>query len=204
MPNYDPNFGRPNDCCPICRKRLFALEGITMLTLAIRTNIPMADVQFPGLMDSYYDEYSMTHIYSDYSAYVADCNLIETLIHLRFMGLFDGQVLRVLTYPDGSPDLRECYYKILEDIDNRGYPKSRWLQFKRKGEGKLKTVGFFLFGMLVALKMRSYMIEHHTRIVETEAWADFENSRENLQRLILKDVRGSGWSWASNQLPIAP
>jgi hypothetical protein len=57
--------------------------------------------------------------------------------------------------------------------------------------------------MLVAVKMRGFMVEHHARIMMTEAWADFENCREELQRMILKHVRGSGWSWADKGLSTA-
>jgi hypothetical protein len=203
-PNIDPRIGRPNDCCPICRTRLFTLEGIVMLTLATRTNISMADIQYPLHVDYYWDLDAGLYVVSESTAYTADCKIIEKIIITRFISLFHNMNARPSPYPDGSPDLWTCYYDILEDIDSRGYPKSRWLQFNRKGEGRLKGVGFLLFGMLVAVKMRGFMVEHHARIMMTEAWADFENCREELQRMILKHVRGSGWSWADKGLSAAP
>ncbi|KAF1973079.1 hypothetical protein BU23DRAFT_142684 [Bimuria novae-zelandiae CBS 107.79] len=187
--------GREQDCCPICGTRLFVLEGIVQFTLAMRTNLTMWNKEYLAV-DYYWDEHTGKRVVSDATAYAADCLLIENMIQTQ-LAIFKG--LSHSPYSDNSPDLRTCYYAILADLDKHRCPRSRWLSFNRAtvSSQRYSSVGFFLFGMLVMLKMRRLMMENHPGIVETEGWADYENSREELQGMILKEVRGDGWSWST-------
>ncbi|KAJ4357412.1 uncharacterized protein N0V89_001987 [Didymosphaeria variabile] len=186
--------GHKNDCCPACGTRLFIWEGIVALTLAQRTVVWMPGTKF-AWRDSYVDEHTGYLVTSDKSAYESDCALISGLIQKRFLDMFAPNA-PAPRYTDGSPDLTACYYKVLQDLGSYGRPRAKWLSFSRTG-AQDGSVGLSMFGMLVTLKMRGFMIEQHSAIVETEGWADFENAREELRGKILRDVRGSGWSWAA-------
>lgn len=176
----------------------------------------MADLEYPRL-NHYRDPITGHTIFSDSVSYLTDCTVIDMFIKSRFDELFaptpptnrysggspdpSAPAPPIGRHSDGSPDLRSCLYRILENLDRYGYPKSRWLSFHRAPKGESpSSVGFYLFCMLIALKLRGFLIESHSSIVETHGWADFENCREEIQRLISKDVRGAGWSWA-NQRP---
>jgi hypothetical protein len=180
------------DCCPACGTQLFAWEGIVAFTLAERTNVLMPDAKFSAL-EAYDDPLTSMRVVSDRTAYESDCALISAVVQLRFIDLFAPQA-PPSPYVDGSPDLAACYYVILAQLDSYRCPRSSWLEYSRTG-AQDGSMGFFLFGMLVALKMRGFLNEYHSKIVETEGWADFENAREGLQRRILEDVRGDAWSW---------
>ncbi|KAL1611960.1 hypothetical protein SLS60_000183 [Paraconiothyrium brasiliense] len=182
--------GNKNDCCPACGTQLFIWEGIVVLTLSQRTDVLLPNYQFTW-RDSYADEHTGYAVTSDRSAYESDCALISALIQKRFLDTFAPNA-PASRYADASPDLTACYYGVLQDLGHYGRPRAKWLSFSRTG-----SVGFFLFGMIVVLKMRGFLIEHHAAIVETEGWADFENTREELRGEILKEVRGGGWSWAA-------
>ncbi|KAL5395413.1 hypothetical protein PMIN06_000836 [Paraphaeosphaeria minitans] len=187
----------PKDCCPACGMQLFIWEGIVALTLAERTNVLMPDAKFTP-HEAYVDENTGVYVASDKTQYESDCALISALIHSHFLALFELGAPES-RFADGSPDLTACYYAVLADLDSYGRPRSKWLTFSRdkKQDGEM-SVGFLLFGMLVALKMRGFLNVYHAAIVGTEGWADFENAREGLQRRILADVRGEGWSWGAN------
>lgn len=46
--------------------------------------------------------------------------------------------------------------------------------------------------MLVAIKMRRYLLEEQRGILETEAWAAWEEGCQRLQRRVLEDVQMRG------------
>ncbi|OAG10593.1 uncharacterized protein CC84DRAFT_1237447 [Paraphaeosphaeria sporulosa] len=186
----------PKDCCPACGTQLFIWEGIVALTLAERTNVLMPDVKFTP-HEAYADANTGMYVVSDKTQYESDCALISALIQSHFLALFEPAAPES-RFADGSPDLTACYYAVLADLDYYGCPRSKWLAFSRekKQDGEV-SVGFLLFGMLVALKMRGFLNVYHAAVVETEGWAEFENIREGVQRRILADVRGEGWSWGA-------
>ncbi|KAF2440418.1 hypothetical protein P171DRAFT_318177, partial [Karstenula rhodostoma CBS 690.94] len=188
--HQSPHLRRfPNDCCLSCGTRLFVWEGIVALTLAERTNVLMPDARFTP-HESYTDGNTGVYVVSDKTQYEADCELISALIQSHFLNMFAPHA-PPSRFVDGSPDLVTCYYAILSSLDNYGCPRSKWLAFSPTGmqDGGV-SVGFLLFGMLVALKMRGFLNVYHAAIVETEGWAEFENMREGMQRRILGDVRG--------------
>ncbi|KAJ4293180.1 hypothetical protein N0V90_008462 [Kalmusia sp. IMI 367209] len=185
----------PNrDRCPTCGIKLFNWEGIAALTLATRTNIEMENVHF-SWDQSYADPLTGHKVTSDESAYISDCALIDSLIVKHFFEQVNASLPpeRSSRFPDKSPDLSASYYGVLEDLDKVGRPHAKWLSFNPT-DADNDRVGFSLFGMLVALKMRRYLVEQQPGIRSTDAWAAFENSREELQRMILKEVKGEKWS----------
>lgn len=144
---------------------------------------------------NYLDPTTGIAVVSDSSQYESDCTLISILVQSHFLNLFEPDAPFALL-PDGSPDLVACYYAVLADLESHGCPRSRWLGFSREKKNGKVSVGFLMFGMLVAVKMRGFLTMYHGGIVETDGWAGFENMREGVQRRILGDVRGEGWSWA--------
>ncbi|KAF1949964.1 hypothetical protein CC80DRAFT_367296, partial [Byssothecium circinans] len=152
-----PERGR----CPLCNTQLFEWEGITTLTLTTRTALPMPNRPF-ATATSYIDPRTKPLIDSSAAEYEADCCTISSLIadnfyrHLNFESPFEDQ----------SPDLTKCYYDVLLAIAGVGLPRSEWLKWKTQ-------CGFYLFGMLVACKMRRYLLEKQPGIVRTIAWWRF-------------------------------
>lgn len=161
------------DKCFICRRQLFEWDGITALTLAARTGIRLEDTKKGG----YYDAGTLTWIPSDNAEYEADCALIDDVISRQFF--------RHLSLPsrfdDGSPDLVQAYTDVLDELDQMKRPQAKWL-------GWTTHTGFLLLGMLVAIKMRRFLVERHGGIMQTEGWRHFEDGAKTLQKKILEDV----------------
>lgn len=169
--------------CPVCNLVLFEWEGITALTLAARTSIDLQNTLFPSYM-LYTDSVTGTVVTCDYSAYAADCTAIDTLIERTFDTHLHATTKK---HADDSPDLTVCYYGVLDALDKQNRPHARWLQWST-------ATGFLLFGMLVVVKMRRFLVESQERIVGTLGWEEFEKGRMQLQERILKEVWCEGVS----------
>ncbi|KAF2681220.1 hypothetical protein K458DRAFT_392012 [Lentithecium fluviatile CBS 122367] len=161
---------RDHDCCPSCNMRLFQWEGITALTLMTRTGLEMEDKEFPTHL-RYVDSDTGQFVYSLYSEYVAECSFIEIVIHRNF-----HQVLA-----DRSLDLTLYYYNVLADLDRSRKVRSKWLSWHT-------ALGYYLFGMLVAIKTRRYLLERYEHLQSTLAWKKFEEGRLMLQGKIREQV----------------
>jgi hypothetical protein len=169
---------RNREACPVCTTPLFQYEGITATTLAIRTNFELPNEAWPD--NQQYRDLDTNHmVRSNYSEYAAECTHIEDVIHRQF---FHSLTL-VSPYTDRSPHLTNCYYAVMEDLVLHRRVKSRWLEYHTEE-------GYFLYGMLVGLKMRRYLEEKQTLIVGTEGWKGLLEGLGTLQRKILEKVRG--------------
>ncbi|KAF2621288.1 hypothetical protein BU25DRAFT_311758, partial [Macroventuria anomochaeta] len=153
--------------CPICNKQLFEWDGISALTLATRTSLPMGNEQTVTLLS----------VTSDRTDYEQECQLIDNIITCRFF----KELVKPSGFSDNSPDLVQCFNDVLNDLRLMGRPQSKWLKWST-------TTGSLLFGMLVAIKMRRFLVEAHGRIRQTEAWIAWENGCRSLQGRILKEV----------------
>ncbi|KAF3004332.1 hypothetical protein E8E13_009439 [Curvularia kusanoi] len=159
----DPN----HDKCPVCKTPLFEYDGITALTLATRTDVPMGTPHNP----------SIGAVNPAQVVYEEDCGFIATLIEAAF----HTQLRSPSPYPDKSPDLIACFNGVLKAITDQIRPRSAWLKWKTK-------TGSLLFAMLVAIKMRRYLWERQKGIVETEAWRLWEEGCREMQRGIWEEV----------------
>ncbi|KZM23397.1 uncharacterized protein EKO05_0003937 [Ascochyta rabiei] len=164
--------GPHRDKCYACNKPLYEWDGISALTLATRTSLPMSDSRAPTSTPN-------THVAgtSDKDAYEQECMFIDNTIAHRF---FD-QLGKPAGFSDGSPDLVQCYDDVLNDLSSMGRPHSKWLRWST-------STGCLLFSMLVAIKMKRFLLEGHGRIVQTEAWTAWEDGCRSLQRRILENV----------------
>ncbi|KAF1938320.1 hypothetical protein EJ02DRAFT_354738 [Clathrospora elynae] len=152
--------------CFVCRTPLYEWDGMTALTLATRTGLELQD----QTQDRYpYD--------NDREAYEAECVFIDSIINRHFFVSL-GQPSK---HVDGSPDLISVYYAVLDELDKLKKPQCTWLSWNT-------MTGFFLFGMLVCVKMRRYLVEGHDGIIVTEGWTGFEEGRVALREKILEDV----------------
>lgn len=158
--------------CPVCKTQLFEWDGMNALTLAARTNVPMDNKQH--LSHSRTKAALNTHE----ADYEQDCQFINDTISRRFFTQLNEQSC----FPDGSPDLVQCFNGITVDLKLMNRPKSRWLTWTT-------TTGSLLFGMLVAIKMRRFLVESHGRIQQTAAWLAWEECYQAMQLRILEDVR---------------
>ncbi|KAH8710204.1 hypothetical protein GQ44DRAFT_568299, partial [Phaeosphaeriaceae sp. PMI808] len=145
--------------CYVCHTPLFQWEGITALTLAVRTGLDMDDggesvLQRLG---------SRRPEHSDKAEYEAECAFTESLIHKQFFVHLNMSS----RYEDNSPNLVQCFYDVLGDLARFSRPQARWLQFST-------PTGLELFAMLVMIKMRRYLTDEHSKIVQTAGWRDLE------------------------------
>jgi hypothetical protein len=83
---------------------------------------------------------------------------------------------------DGSPSLLQMYYDIMAEMLNDHRPRSKWLKYETQ-------LGYYLFAMLVGIKLRRYAEEWAKDVVGTEGWHVFENGMSALQRKIIAEVR---------------
>lgn len=164
--------GPHRDRCYACNTQLFEWDGISALTIATRTSLAMGNEQTAALNPG-----PLTSVTSDKSEYEQECHFIENIITQRF---FD-QLTKPSEFSDSSPDLIQCYDGVLDDLRLLGRPQSKWLNWST-------NTGSLLFGMLVAVKMRRFLVDYHGRIVQAEAWIAWENGCRSLQRRILDDV----------------
>lgn len=156
-----------HDKCPACKVVLFEVDGVGALTLAARTNVPMGDralrlQEGRGRGD-------------DEAEYEEQCEMIEGVIRDRF----SRELARESGFGDGSPDLVRCFDGVVQEV---GRPGARWLRWST-------TTGQLLFCMLVAIKMRRFLLEEQSGVLGTEAWAAWEEGCQRLQRRVLEDVR---------------
>ncbi|KAF2845317.1 hypothetical protein T440DRAFT_460584 [Plenodomus tracheiphilus IPT5] len=154
------------DKCPICNVQLYHWDGVTALTLATRTNLTLIDTNPHGSFTPANPPGPTRFLPSDTAEYISECSLIDSLIHQAFFTHLSIQS----KYEDGSPDLR-------------GLPKARWLSWSTR-------TGCLLFGTLVVIKMRRFLVEGQAGIMRTEAWRVFENGGRELQRRIMEEVHG--------------
>lgn len=160
------------DKCPACKRRLFEWDGISALTLATRTSLPMDNQQFTNVYAG-----TQAWVSSDRAEYEQESQFIEDLCHQRF----SVELTRPSGYSDGSPDLVQCFNDVLNDLRGMGRPRAKWLRWST-------TSGSLLFGVLVTVKMRRYLIDHHGHIRQTEAWITWEHGCKALQRQLLEEV----------------
>jgi hypothetical protein len=114
---------------------------------------------------------------SDMTEYKEECSIIESIVHAHFF----VHLGRPASNADGSPDLVQCFYDVLNALQRMGKPQTRWLRYSTQ-------TGYALWCALVAIKMRRYLLEGHNRIHTTEAWTQFEDGRKVLQNRILVEV----------------
>lgn len=108
------------DKCPACKKQLFQWDGISALTLATRTSLPMGKMQFTTAIPG-----TQAWVSPNRLEYEQECQVIEHLIDRRF-----NTVLTQLSgYADGSPDLVQCFNEVLNGLRLDGRPQAKWLQW---------------------------------------------------------------------------
>lgn len=171
--------GPHKDKCYACNTSLYEWDGISALTLATRTSLPLGDsykitlppgTRVPARSDvSRFEE----------AAYEQDCRNIDNVITRRFF----TQLKKPTGFSDNSPDLMQCYDSVLSDLAVMGWPQSMWLKSGTR-------VGSLLFGTLVAIKMRRFLVEGHGGIVQTEAWTVWMDGYRSLQGRIMEEVHG--------------
>ncbi|KAF1842280.1 uncharacterized protein K460DRAFT_291338 [Cucurbitaria berberidis CBS 394.84] len=161
------------DKCFVCHKQLFEWDGITALTLATRTGLQLDDHNKGG------NFHPNTRIWtpSDKVEYESECGLIVSLIEVHFF----AQLNLPSCFADGSPDLVRAYQNVLDELDRMKKPKAKWLRWTTH-------TGWLLQGMLVAIKMRRFLVEAHEGIRQTEGWRAFEEGISVLQKSILEEV----------------
>jgi hypothetical protein len=162
------DHGQRNKCHE-CGIQLFQWEGITALTLATRTGLNMGDGYRGGLSNM-----------SDCAEYEYECAKMHSLIHAHFF----AHLSKESRHADGSPDLVLCFYDVLDALQRMSKPQARWLQYNTQ-------TGYLLYGMLVTIKMRNYLIDGHTKIEGTDAWKEFEMGRKTMQVKILAEVHAA-------------
>jgi hypothetical protein len=75
----------------------------------------------------------------------------------------------------------QCFNGVLNDLRLIGRPLSKWLKWDT-------NTGSLLFGMLIAIKTRNFLVENHSRIKQTEAWVAWGDGCRLLQRKILEEI----------------
>ncbi|KAH9868761.1 hypothetical protein J1614_007833 [Plenodomus biglobosus] len=170
-----PNPSR--DKCPVCNMQLYEWDGMTALTLATRTGLTLVDTNPRGRLIPASQTNTSQFQPSDTVAFVTECLVIDNLIHQVYRTHLGVPSI----YADGSPDLVQAYYDVLIELDKRDVPRAKWLSWSTQ-------TGFLLFGMLVVIKMRRFLVENQSSIMRTEAWRVFEDGGRQLQGRILGEV----------------
>jgi hypothetical protein len=114
---------------------------------------------------------------SDKAEYEAECAFIDIIIH----GTFFQHLAQKSKHADGSPDLVQCFYDVLDALARMQKPQARWLQYSTQ-------TGHLLWGMLITIKMRRYLLEGHAKIEGTMGWNEFEEGRKVMQGRIGAEV----------------
>ncbi|KAJ8112565.1 hypothetical protein OPT61_g5093 [Boeremia exigua] len=163
---------RYRDKCPACKTQLFEWDGISALTLATRTSLPMGNEQFTITTPGHHPV-----VTSDRSEYEHESRVIEEMIERRFVTQIGapGRSLKA------SVDLVQCFNDVLNDLKTMGRPQTKWL-------GWVTTTGSLLFGILVAIKMRRILLDGYPLVTQTEAWSAWESGCQSMQRALLEDV----------------
>ena len=139
------------------------------LTLAARTRVPMGDRAL---------RVQEGRGRGDRAEYEEQCEMIERVIE----GGFFRELARESGFADKSPDLVRCFDGVVEEL---GRPGARWLRWSTR-------TGRLLFCLLIAVKMRRYLLEEQRGVLQTEAWAVWEEGCWRLQRWVLEDVQMRG------------
>lgn len=155
------------DRCNVCHTKLFDWEGITTLTIATRTGFHLPDS-------------SMVMSVTDEDRHSKDCTVVQNIIQAEFF----KHLRSPLKYADGSPNLPQCFNDVLATLSRMNKPQSKWLKYKT-------NTGYLLWTILVAIKMRRYLVESHQMIQCTEAWSWFEIGMKDLQDKIMVEVHKS-------------
>ena len=158
-----------HDRCPACKVVLFEVDGMGALTLAARTRVPMGDRAL---------RVQEGRGRGDRAEYEEQCEMIERVIE----GGFFRELARESGFADKSPDLVRCFDGVVEEL---GRPGARWLRWSTR-------TGRLLFCLLIAVKMRRYLLEEQRGVLQTEAWAVWEEGCWRLQRWVLEDVQMRG------------
>ncbi|KAF2727403.1 hypothetical protein EJ04DRAFT_570408 [Polyplosphaeria fusca] len=174
--------------CPTCKTKLFEWEGISVITVATRSHIEVDGLDYPQLA---YETTVNRYISNEKEAYLAECEIMEMLIRKFFnveLGRLNGfdpsYESCVLPNPsDGSPNLIRLWWEVLEELSRQRRPWCRLLQWKTH-------LGWLLFGMFVAVKIRRWVIEDPAFMIETNAWSMFEDSMRELQTKISQEIHG--------------
>lgn len=164
------------DKCFFCNIQLFEWDGISVLTLATRTNLEVQDEMDAGN----FDLTMSVQIVSDKAEYESQCQFIDTLISCRFL----SQLFVPSKYADHSPDLMQCYHGVLDELKHLKRPRAKWLTWRTQ-------TGSHLFRALVAIKMRRFLVQEQGKIMKTQGWKEFEDGCKSLQDKILKEVHRS-------------
>lgn len=164
-----------NNRCGTCHTQLFEWEGITVLTLATRTGLEMED----NMRSAYLQvgPFKNVNKQSDKADYEAECTVIDSIIH----GTFFQHLAQKSNHADESPDLVQCFYDVLDALARMQKPQARWLQYSTE-------TGYLLWGMLITIKMRRYLLEGHAKIEGTMGWNEFEEGRKVMQGRIGAEV----------------
>ncbi|KAF2790557.1 hypothetical protein K505DRAFT_194576, partial [Melanomma pulvis-pyrius CBS 109.77] len=145
------------DSCPTCHAKLFEWDGITVLTVAARTGLEIKDKPW-ARRGVYYDQENKAIVSSDEDEYVLECAFIERCIATAFskqLSIDPDTGTRRSKFRDGSPN-------------EVGRPRAYWLRWN-------SYLGYLLYCMLVATKLRRWLQEDQGAIVKTEGWFEFEN-----------------------------
>jgi hypothetical protein len=137
------------------------------LTLAARTRVPMGDRAL-----------RVGEGRGDGAEYAEECGVVEGVMQ----AVFYKELARGSGFRDGSPDLVRWFDGVIDEIRLKGLPRARWLCWST-GTGSL------LFSLLVAVKMRRFLLEEKRGIVQTEAWRAWEEGCRRLQRRVFQHVR---------------
>ena len=122
---------------------------------------------------------------SDSDEYVSECNFIEITILKVFNQHANGDAQGKLV--DGSVNVLQIYYDVFACLEKAGRPRAKWLRWKTQ-------LGWLLFGMLLATKLKRWIREQRAEVVGSEGWKGFEVAWGNLQAKILESVRSGGES----------
>lgn len=196
------------DKCPCCSVPLFKWEGITTLTVATRTGLGMENAR---LALPYWEEDAGVGCYTDQDEYELECKHIWNMIGNHYnncMARYHNQAsdqprpgpvspMPPPTIPtmehvsaqdqhpdpaDGSPNLLNMYHDIFAELLNNNRPRSKWLKYETQ-------LGYYLFAMLVSIKLRRFVEEWTKDVVGSEGWKIFEDWRRFLQQKIMAEVR---------------
>ncbi|CAI6336160.1 unnamed protein product [Periconia digitata] len=194
--------------CPGCGITLFIWEGITALTLLTRTGLDIPDCNFSDLKKyggliftenvaqagdlnphmmvftdtmleptprhaRITDSLTGKMVQSLSASYESDCALIETYIS----SAFHSNLQQISPYLDGSPDILTCVNTVLLSIKEVLRPRSIWLSFRT-------LAGELCWTVLVAIKMKRFLLEGHGLICGTLGWKVFECGLESWTRQI--------------------
>lgn len=152
---------------------------MNVLTVATRTVLELQDQKWVTGA-KYWDFDVKVVVASDKEEYEAECWVIENCIASTYY-----LVATQSRYGDGSQDVTKVYYDTLDALKEMGRPKAKWLRWRT-------YTGYLLFGILVAQKLRRWLVEVQPGIGGTEGWREYEEGMRGLQMRLLSEVRSLG------------